>query len=246
VAALGLGLILLTSFLHDNGGMGPPPLLECCTLFFGLLFLIAFLPAVKSATRRIEFLVTPERLRVEARGIISPQSWVWERKDIEAIGVLHGIWVAAGERTGLLEDRDPQELHWVAEALRQLLRVPESAPPGNNELAVFFDVAKILVQTPGLLRVEKGKMTLRHGFANKPRLDFVARPRNPVFSFQPVWLGMALKVSPDDLSCRTHDDGSELRVEPAGCGLVFHVTSDDPEALPLAVARFWGNTERIE
>jgi hypothetical protein len=234
-------------FLEGSLKYGPPKDI-CAACFFLLpcwILLVILMLWTVAALERAEGIVTPEALRVTYRNVVRSRTWQWRRPEIEAVGVWGGLWVvAAGKRIRILRKWKGAELPWVGDVVRRTLSVPESVAPKAGELAVVFDAPGCPNRTPGILQVSPGRMTLRHGFATHPPYRFRATERGPLFPVQLVRPGRTLVVIPQDIICRPNDpEGSVLQMEPTGSRVVFKVWCDDPEALPLAVARFWGSDD---
>ncbi len=225
-----------------RGEVPPGSCLLCCAAPVAVAWLLALLLGLAQSTRRYECSVSADAVTVRARTLLGEGVvWSWPRRDVKAVGAWNGLWVVAWGRQGMMQERDGEEVAWLALVLRTVLGVPGSEPPGRHDAAVEIDLPKYRARMPGILRVARGRMTLRHGVADRPVLHFVARPRGPLLPVQPVWSGRTLALAPDDLSCRPAEPrGSVLEIEPTGSGFVLRLWSEDPDALPRALARFWG------
>src|SRR5262249_54819826 len=149
--------------------------LSCCGGPLFAVFLIQITWVVGRATRQHECTVTLEQFKIRTRSLLGWLTWIWERRDVEAVGAWNGLWVVAADRRECLcQERVRGEVLWLASVLQALLGVPESVRPGPKELAVVFWTPEWGVERPGLLLVVPGRMTLAHGFATKPVYPFRA------------------------------------------------------------------------
>lgn len=212
-----------------------------------------------------EVRVTADALDVEVRGL-TPSSHRWRRDELAAVGAWGGLRVVttAGHKVALLPGRPWDEVRWLAQVLGAVLGVPDRLPPGAGELAVTFAGSFWPSAVPGLLRVEKGRMTLRHPLAPQPFLTFRAAAEGDVKDVKSV------PLTPQDVTGRVEEDGGRLEIArplslEAGQALRkkdavnvplaaffnqhkggenenFHLSiwCADKDAVQEALARFWG------
>ena len=219
--------------------------LGCSLSPFVLILVVTLAQWIANAQEEAECIVVPGGLRIVYRKYFYPRFLEWHRSEIEAVGVWSGLWIgAAGRKTCLLSKWNGAGLIWAGHVIRCVLNVPESVAPKPGELAVSFNAPGYPQQSPGILQVSPGRMTLRHGFAAFPPYHFRRLSGSSVFPVPFVKPGRTLKVIPQDLSCRQGDPkGSVLQIEPTGSRRIFTMWCEEAEGLPRAVARFWGGKD---
>jgi hypothetical protein len=247
ISCLGLGLGTL--ILMELVGEPPPgadarPVGELCGQFtlIGVGILGMGLWYFGQATRRTRITIAEKELTIETAGVFSRKVRTWPVKDVLAVGAWRGLWVSAcdGKHVFLKERRD-DEIGWVADVLQAELRVTDQTPPEDDEVAVRYDTLNV-EGVPGLLRVEPGQIVVEHGFAREKGYCFRPRRWAGVLPPAPVAAGTTVLVSPEDLTCRPEEGGGScLEIRTTGKKPRLVLWSDDPEALPRAVATFWGS-----
>ena len=92
----------------------------------------------------------------------------------------------------------------------------------------------------GLLHTEPGKLTIRHSLAQDPHIILYDGERSVFKTGVVTALYARLPLGPVDLACRVVDGVAFLHVEPtAGKAVWLTLWSEDTEALPRALERFW-------
>jgi hypothetical protein len=83
-------------------------------------------------------------------------------------------------------------------------------------------------------------MVLRDRFGEEVPWTFRAVQPEQV----PRMSGSTMTLGPTDVTCRVEEDGSTLlQIAPVGKEICLLVWCEDREALPRALARFWGAAE---
>src|SRR5262249_6958798 len=164
---------------------------------------------------------------------------------IPGIGVGLQLCILSGWHTRqFFGERDREELEWLARVLREGLGVPEQPLPGPDEIAVAFALEGWEDTQRGFLHVVPGEMFLRHPFSPGFHYRFLAGVESILRLRRTIYPGTSVTLGPSDASCWVGPDGrSALQIKPTGTRFVLTVWDDGQEALPRALARFWGSKE---
>jgi hypothetical protein len=278
----GLGSAMF--WLVSRVGEGPPS--EACgfVILAGLWLFIALALGTRlyRRSRCAVFEITHERLTIAAPGVVFFQRLRWRRDRLSAVAAWKGLQIAdtSGAVTTLCPYHPLEELAWIAHLLRQLLNVREELPCLLGELPVHYTGSFWDEPVPGVLRVEAGRITLRHPLDPWPHLYFrsagSARWPGSIplsesdFNCRVLEHGMmCLCIAPRDVHCRLDHGRPQIRIGLLGwmlsearisldAGITakrrllaedrdFHLTiwCQDSDALPRALARFWGSEEAL-
>jgi hypothetical protein len=215
-----------------------------CVTFLALgAYLGALL--LSRVTSRAVITVSREQLRIAIHGPLGTRRFGCRPSQVTGIGVGFHLCILSGQQTRqFFGERDREELQWLARVLREGLGVPEHPLPGPDEITVAFALGGWEETKRGFLRVVPGEMLLRHPFYPGFYYRFRAGVESIVRLRRTILPGTSVTLGPSDASCWVGPDGrSALQIKPTGTRLVLTVWDDGQEALPRALARFWGSKE---
>ncbi|OAI53513.1 hypothetical protein AYO44_15890 [Planctomycetaceae bacterium SCGC AG-212-F19] len=213
---------------------------------FGTLVLLG----INLLFRNAVFTVAGNTLTVRRTGLLWGRRWVWPAGTLRWITVHNGITLIGPTHTRanhtrtLFPQERSKELAWVAQALRQGLRLQPETEPAPGEIAIgFIDAPWKEVADPGFLLALPGRLAVRHNALPGYQHEFFPAPGLDVLTLWRMWGGKARPVGPEQVQCKNAEDD-------AACMLVnrtdwprawLTVWCEDKAALQAALARFWGN-----
>jgi hypothetical protein len=226
--------------------------IELLVLFWfytGVFGTLVFL-GVNMLFHKAVFTVAGATLTVRRTGLLWSRRWTWPGGALRWITVHNGITLigparSRGENTRTLFPQErSKELAWVAQALRQALRLkPESEPaPGEIEIG-FIDAPWKEIADPGFLLAVPGRLAVRHNSLPGYQHEFFPAAGLSVPTLWRMWGSKTHPVRPEQVQCKNADDGTALllinRTDWPRAWLT--IWCEDKATLQAALARFWGN-----
>jgi hypothetical protein len=208
---------------------------------FGLLILLG----VNLLLRKAIFIVASDALTVRRTGLLWGRTWRWPAGTLRWMTVHNGITlIGPGLTQTLFPQERSKELAWVAQVLRQALRLQPETEPAPGEIAIgFTDAPWKEHPDPGFLLTQPGRLAVRHSSLPGYQHEFYPTSGLDLLTLWRTWRGKARPVGAEQVQCKNADDGAACllinRVEWPRAWLT--VWCDDKAALQAALARFWGN-----
>jgi hypothetical protein len=180
------------------------------TVAFGIIWFAVDRPRC----RAIEACISAGQVKITVPGIVVDRRFVWSHQDIRAIDAWEGLCLGlkGGESVRVLTMRAWNELALLAQALRDVLRVPKVLPPDKGEVAVTFRGPFWVNEVDAVLSAEPGRLALRHPLIPTAYLWFGADTGNLNWALH-GWI----PLEPSDVRCTVTPDGlASLDVSPNG------------------------------
>ena len=221
-------------------------------VFWGSVLSIVTIVIATLTARRLRLQATPEQLIAGRSYLFLRRRWTWDRGDLRGIRATErGLCICDTRAEVLLfaraDPRDAEDFAWMARVSRQYFGLVGN-PAGPDEIPVFFadmtgtaenDSRPATVRS-GFLGVAPGTLTLRDEFGEEVPRYSVAVQDGELF----VSLSHKIPLKAIDTLCRVEDDGrAVLQIVPTHGNLFWTIWCDEPDALPRALARFWGAAE---
>jgi hypothetical protein len=206
-------------------------------VFWGSVLSIVTIVIATLTARRLRLQATPEQLIAGRSYLFLRRRWTWDRGDLRGIRATErGLCICDTRAEVLLfaraDPRDAEDFAWMARVSRQYFGLVGN-PAGPDE------IPPATVRS-GFLGVAPGSLTLRDEFGEEVPRYFVAVQDGELF----VSLSHKIPLKAIDTLCRVEDDGrAVLQIVPTRGNLFWTIWCDEPDALPRALARFWGAAE---
>lgn len=217
---------------------------RAAAIFSGTVFALLIFAGCNAWYRRIVLTVTGDRLELRIVNLLFSSSSRWDRGALRWITAWQGFRVVADDRNLVLHITDRTgRLDWVAEYLRERLRLPRQLEAQPDEIELYFTVERNQAPDRGFLLAQPGRLALRFDFIGMYVFELLRHGGPARYAFPACLEGGRFVLRPEDVRCTIDAEGlANLEIHRGAGRREFWLIAwcADKDALESALGRFWG------